>query len=598
MFKLGKKIWRSVGIALLAATALIMGASPVFAASVTYSGNAAGPGSTSRVPNIAAGVQNTSFNTCSNGPYDYAVVPFTVDTAGTYTATSTTPTVENTTFFLSGTFSPSTTACAPSVYSRFLVSVYSGTIVPHTSTFNGTGLALQAGVQYSVLVAFNHNGTGSEPFTLTMNGPGCIAMGNNTCAKAANAATNPSSDQEVIGLSTSQVDAAKRFASTQSSNFQTHLEGLHRRKQAPRETSASASGDTPSGNQARNAMGAENPAAAGDPRPTSPVRPASPASPNLGENMRMDPLALPETKSAGASSLPWSALRLDGTQQNLLGTNLNLWSAGVVNLGKQGNTDTSFSTTGVSIGADKRYSDSLALGIGAGFGHAREKIGGNGTRNTGDNYVLTAYGSYQPADGFFIDGLLGYGHLSFDALRYVTATGGVAASARKGSQWFSSLSGGYEFEYAYKNATLLISPYTRLDLASTRLDQTTESGADQYNLAYSAQNIPTTRLALGLRGETSFKLKSGTTAKPYVRLEYQHDFEKSGVAEMRFANQLGGPVYQLDSASSTRNTSLLGVGSKYLFRKSLALDFYYQFSYSAASNTRINTLVVNLSKTF
>jgi outer membrane autotransporter protein len=281
-----------------------------------------------------------------------------------------------------------------------------------------------------------------------------------------------------------------------------------------------------------------------------------------------------------------------------MGTGVDVWSAGLVNLGKQGSTDSRFSTAGISMGADKRLSETLVLGVGGGFAYDRQKIGVNGTRNTGDSYSLSMYGSYQPADGFFIDGLLGYSSLRFDALRFVTENGSMASSNRSGSQWFASLAGGYDYEFEYRGRKMLIAPYARLDLAKTRLNGTTENGGGQFGLSYSAQDIPTTSLALGVRGETTILLRSGAVARPYFRVEYLHDFAKSGVAQMTFSNQLPGVIYQIDSTSTNSNTARLALGSRYQFRNAVALDFYYQFSYTGATNTQINTLALTVSKTF
>ncbi len=198
MAKLGGILWRSIGIPVLTAVALMMSISPVLAGTATVTLSPLATSST--VPNIAApGVQNTTFNTNAIGPFNYAVTTFTVDQAGTYTATSTTPVFQNTTFFLKGVFTPGTPT--PTPLSNFLVSVYSGNFSPlHTATFDGTGLSLVPGQQYSVLIAFNENTpTPTDAVTLTINGPGCIALGSNTCTTVTSLA--PSSGPTAGGTS-------------------------------------------------------------------------------------------------------------------------------------------------------------------------------------------------------------------------------------------------------------------------------------------------------------------------------------------------------------------------------------------------------------
>lgn len=576
MLKRGGRLARLWSGLLLAGAGWIACSASAMAASVTISGHAEVAAATTVTPNIAAG-QNTNFTSCNTGPWNYKLYTFTVDTTGTYTASVVTGATLNTTFFLQGTYTPSTTPCAPSVYSRFLVSSLA-TGSPRTATFTGIGLTLQAGVQYSVLIAFDFPTVGSQPFTLNMSGPGCIAIGTHTC-------NDPNRNAEVIGLVSAQADAAQRFAAAQTVNVQSRLESLHRRKPASTEkTGTFAPGDV----QGRAGLAHDGGSGMGGAMAGSHPRPLP-----LGMQGAPDPRV-----AQTSGSVPLSGIPLNGTRQNAMGMGVDLWSAGVVNLGKQGSTDSHFSTTGITVGADKRYSDKLVLGVGSGFAHDRQKVGGNGTRNTGESYSLSVYGSYQPADGFFIDGLLGYGSLRFDARRFVTENGLLASSKRSGSQWFASLAGGYDHEFEYGGRKVLIAPYTRLDLARTRLNGATESGGGQFDLSYSAQHIPTTSLAFGVRGETTVFLSSGTVARPYFRAEYLHDFARTGVAQMSFVNRLPGVVYQIDSTRLNSNTARLALGSSYQFRKAVVLDFYYQYSYTGTTKTKADTLAVMVSKTY
>lgn len=589
LVKRGGRLARLWSGLLLAGAVWMVGSAPAMADSVTISGHAEAAPATTVTPNIAAG-QNTNFSSCSAGPWNYKLHTFTVDTTGTYTASVVTGATTNTTFFLQGTFTPSTTPCAPSVRSRFLVSSL-GTGSPSTATFTGIGLNLQAGVQYSVLIAFNFPNVGSQPFTLNMSGPGCIAIGTHTCAG------DPNKNAEVIGLLSAQADAARRFAAAQTVNVHSRLESLHRRKPASSETGAFAPGDAPGRGQASSTLGLGRDAGAGMGGGAMGA-----ANPMAASHPRLSPMGMqgaPDPRVAQTSgSVPLSGIPLNGARPDAMGMGVDLWSAGLVNVGKQGSTDSNFSTAGITVGADKRLSEKLVVGVGSGFAHDRQKIGGNGTRNKGESYSLSVYGSYQPADSFFIDGLLGYGSLRFDARRFVTDNGSMASSKRSGSQWFASLVGGYDHEFEYGGRKMLIAPYTRLDLARTRLDAATESGSGQFDLNYGAQDIPTNSLAFGVRGETTVFLRSGTVARPYFRVEYLHDFAKSGVAQMSFVNRLPGVVYQIDSTRINTNTARVALGSSYQFRKAVVLDFYYQFSYTSATKTQADTLAVMVNKTF
>jgi hypothetical protein len=120
----------------------------------------------------------TTFAVNNVGPYNYAPYLFTVDTTGIYTATASTAVSQNTTFFLSGLFTPGVPT--PTPLGNFLLSVYSGgSSSPFTENF--TSLSLTAGQQYTALVVYNVGSVTGELSTVTITGPGCIAIGTNTC---------------------------------------------------------------------------------------------------------------------------------------------------------------------------------------------------------------------------------------------------------------------------------------------------------------------------------------------------------------------------------------------------------------------------------
>jgi outer membrane autotransporter protein len=293
----------------------------------------------------------------------------------------------------------------------------------------------------------------------------------------------------------------------------------------------------------------------------------------------------------GSGATSWPSLNLNSETDDLLGTGFSVWTGGTISIGST-DSDSHFTTSGVSAGMDSWINDRLLLGMGVGYGHEYATVGSDGTKSTGDSYGVMVYGSFLPLEGFFLDGLVGVNHLDFDMRRYVSAAGSHAQSQRQGTQWLTSVSGCYEF----KSGDVMISPYGRLDLASTRLDRSEESGAGVYDLVYFKQDISTTRLSLGLRGSVLYTYES-LTAKPYARVEYQRDFSDSGVATMAYADQLSsGSTYQYALGVTDRDTLVLGGGADLLFRESWRLGLEYR--YSQGSSTRMQTVRALLQKFF
>ncbi|WP_175425739.1 autotransporter outer membrane beta-barrel domain-containing protein [Trinickia violacea] len=127
-----------------------------------------------------ANTVNTSFSSYGGFAWNYSLYSFTVTQSGTYSATATTSPVINTTYFLTGTYSPSTTSPSTPIGHFFASELATGT--PHSATF--PFLSLTAGTTYSLLIAYNTGGTqAADRFTFTMSGPGCAAFQSvNSCS--------------------------------------------------------------------------------------------------------------------------------------------------------------------------------------------------------------------------------------------------------------------------------------------------------------------------------------------------------------------------------------------------------------------------------
>jgi len=375
--------------------------------------------------------------------------------------------------------------------------------------------------------------------------------------------SDPSKDANVIGVIEAQDATVQRFARAQISNFQRRLEQLH-----PRTPQGDGEAAAPTLAPPRVAIDAPRAepaplqvAAAGGSGLTGPL----PGAPT--------PLATAVANSfMGLAASQSMSLAANGSPGLAPGT--SIWISGTVRFGHRdpvnGSTSLSFTTDGVSAGIDKAFNDRLTLGLGAGFARDKTDINSDGTKTDANGTVIAAYGSYRPAPGFFVDGVLGYGSTDIDADRFVTAAGEFARSSRKGDQWFGSLSSGYE----YRHEGLLVSPYGRLDYASTRLKQASETGAGAYALTYFEQTVPMLDGSLGVLAESQHNTRFGSV-RPRGRIEYTHEFENDREATIAYSD-LFGTRYTVTPTGVKRNSLLLGVGSDFNFGGGLRLGLDYQ----------------------
>ncbi|MDV2968386.1 autotransporter domain-containing protein [Nitratireductor aquimarinus] len=371
---------------------------------------------------------------------------------------------------------------------------------------------------------------------------------------------DPTLDAEVLGLLRAQTDTAKRFARVQTHNFNGRLEQLHDEGDRPRNSLNVRLGYNENGQRGDQAAHALNEAGADVP---GLLGYASQSSGGSGNGA----LAKGQSNGLGAS---------DGRGMDL--GPYAIWTGGFVDFSQsdKGGIDLDGTLVGVSAGIDYRFSDRFIAGFGVGFGRDHTDIGGNGTENTGLAYSAALYGSYKPANNFFIDGLIGASWLDFDSQRYVTATGDFATGSRSGQQVFGSLSAAYEL----RDETWLLSPYGRIEMSRTWLDGFAEEGGGAFGLRYGDQTIDTVSGVIGLRAEYAFKRSWGTLT-PGARVEYTHDFAGSSRAHLGYID-LNHLPYWLDVEASNRSYVTLGLSLDAELPQAWTLGFDYRTAFGNA----------------
>jgi uncharacterized protein YhjY with autotransporter beta-barrel domain len=334
---------------------------------------------------------------------------------------------------------------------------------------------------------------------------------------------DPSADAEVRGLIDAQALSARRFADAQMGNFQQRLERLHR-----------------GGEGARGFENAIGVAATHECR--------TPVGGIPGQRC----LAMANGAEADGSSAASGNDARFGT-----------WAAGVLRSGDRdaanGRAALDFETEGVSIGVDTRLGRFI-VGGGVGYGHDRTWIGHDDGRVDARAFTFAAYGGRTLGERGFIDGLLGYQRLDYDLRRTVTANGATVRGRRDGHQRFASLTAGANLGRDRWGVT----PYGRAEYTRGSLDAYTETGDPLHALDYDAQSLRALTVDLGLRldyrAQTAFGMVS-----PQLRIEYQHDLQRSGDATLRYADWLDGPVYRVRPQGYSRDRFELGLGVQFEF---------------------------------
>lgn len=440
----------------------------------------------------------------------------------------------------------------------------------------------------AINVVFNPATEGAKTATIAVSTLAPITRTIPLTGTTSNFVVTPSNDPSVIGLVGAQTQAVTRFSRAQISNFQRRMESLHR---GPDTATVESNGFGPGRRTAvrRQDVGTANIGLAGGPpiafdpdrlMPSAAAGRGGAENADLGTGVSLASLVTPALSGLTTNSLNLANVGESGTGSTELTNDYGVWVGGIVNFGNrnQGSANDSlkFTTDGISVGVDRRFSKKLALGMGLGYARDKSDVGGFGTKNKATGWSIAGYGSYQPTEHTYIDGLIGYGSSSHDMERYVTSLMTLATASRDGDQLFASLAAGYE----YRREGLLVSPYGRLDYAYDRLKQTTESGVGINSLTYYEQTFPTLQLALGLRAESIHETDFGW-ALPRLRVEYRQDLENDRDATVGFANQFAGPRYSVTPQGTDRDGLLLGIGSDFILRGGLKLGIDYQVKESS-----------------
>ena len=468
-----------------------------------------------------------------------------------------------------------------------------------TATVNGTNVTYTPASNYFGTDTFTYlaigNAGSSAPATVTVTITG---------------RPDPTADPTVMGTINNQVATAQRFSRSQLSNYQQRMESLHRGGKAASDTATGAnaqaserSAPVATNNPSTRASPFPDPASSGDlnrsanaqdsARSGPPLRmasltpPTSAADPATGAFGSLPPGLLTSLMSVAANRSLNVAAASGGAGDTPAGAatgSTGFWLGGNARFGTRDSTGsmsgTSFRTDGVSAGVDRRFSDRLVLGAGLGFARDKADIGTDGTQSSATGTSAAFYGSYQPTPKTFVDGLLGYGTLSFDTDRFVAPFSAMAHSHRSGNQVFGSLAAGYE----HRDNGLLLSPYGRLDFTADKLKQTSETGGGQFSLTYFDQTSHSLRSALGVRVESSHETAFGL-ATPRLRVEYQHGFEGSASAQLAYTDLINGTRYGVTTDPTSRNSITLGVGSDFTLRNGVKLGIDYQILRTSSQET-------------
>jgi len=446
------------------------------------------------------------------------------------------------------------------------------------------GSAAIAGTGGTYDLTFTPQGTfsGQAVVSFTLTNASGTSTGTLTVTVAAR--PDPSLDPDVRGVASGQVTAARRFSDTQVDNFQRRLESLRN-----------------GSNGSRNGLSLNVGGVGGqdDRDPRVALRR------QLGQDQRLDPGALDDDRDRdmlgrgfGSDRVPPAEPAASQTGQlNAApagqgtiegGRSVGVWTSGSVDWGRQdakGLRDSRFATQGVTAGLDVRLNDTLIVGGGLGYGEDKTRIGDNGSTSRGKAATGALYASWRPAEGWFVEGVVGLSRLDFDSRRWVVGllgqANGYADGERSGDVRFASASVGRTLRRQGLAADL----YVRMEGRDIALDGFTETSGGLSALSWDALDQSGLSVNLGASWRWTLESRRFGALRPTARLEWSHELEDIETQGVRYVDWAASPAYLVPLDGWSRNALNLDLGAEWSLSDRLMLCLAYRGMLGDASTS-------------
>ncbi|MEZ5497696.1 MAG: autotransporter domain-containing protein [Gammaproteobacteria bacterium] len=224
-----------------------------------------------------------------------------------------------------------------------------------------------------------------------------------------------------------------------------------------------------------------------------------------------------------------------------------------------------FDTYGLTAGLDYRVNSNSVVGLALGYASFDSKIEDEAKlKSTG--MTLTAYGSFNVNDNFYVDARISMAKPEFEQTREIDFTLGdvqvqrTASGSTDGKQYTVAMSAGYNFNKNSWNIT----PNASIQYVRTKIDGFVETGAGAFNFVYSNQEIESLVWSAGMRVSKAISLKNGVITPQF---DFDYNYESMNDAEdieARFILAPTDEIFIIETDSPDRTYGSAGLGFVYV----------------------------------
>jgi autotransporter-associated beta strand protein len=273
-----------------------------------------------------------------------------------------------------------------------------------------------------------------------------------------------------------------------------------------------------------------------------------------------------------------------------------LGGLGTIGAGQQVGAVT-YNAGGFAAGLDRAVTDTLRLGVTAGYTTGTQWVSGFDGLGRSDTFNVGLYGGFTQ-DRVYADALFGYAYsynqmwrnIAIPGLQPRTALGQTGAN-----QWYGQLEGGYRFDLG-TSANAFVTPFARLQGYSGTQNGFTETGAQSLNLTVAQQTTNSLRSVLGATLGGSVDLGWREKLALQLRLGWSHEY--ADVNRPVTATLAGAPAMPFTTwgVSPTRDGAVLGLGANTAIAE--ATQVYLRYEGNIAGQDSAHALTAGLRMTW
>ncbi len=259
--------------------------------------------------------------------------------------------------------------------------------------------------------------------------------------------------------------------------------------------------------------------------------------------------------------------------------------------GAPGISGTRQNVAGGMVGVEKRFSETLKLGLTVGGGSSWTSLRDVDAKAKGSFFQGALYGSWA-VGSWYLDGAAGYAHHRVNTERTVQfpGFGDRLEGDASAHQFIGGLETGFNIDLG---PAFRVTPFAGVQATIFRQGGYSETGGGAA-LRYNAETTTSVRGLIGAQFRATFTLGETMRLDPYVRAAWAHEFgDRSSTVAASF---VGAPAsgFAIKGAARSRDAALIGGGFELTTGPMLSLFAAYSGELAPSNSSHAGTIGLRL----